>query len=59
MQTKCSYEHLLDLTLVKLDHPKMAKICLHWKRDSIFKLVYLQEFLSDLSGWAVKIQVYE
>ena len=24
-----------------------------------FELVYLQEILSDFSGWGVKIQVYE
>ena len=33
----------------------MAEICLHSNRDSIFKLVYLQKFLSDMSGWGVKI----
>ena len=37
----------------------MAKICLSWKRDSIFKLAYLQEFVSDLSDRGVKIQVYK
>ena len=37
----------------------MAKICLCWKWDSIFKLICLQEFLSDLSGWGVKIFVYK
>ena len=37
----------------------MTKTSISWKWDSIFKLVYLQEFLSDLSGWGVKIWVYE
>ena len=48
-------EHMLFLSPVKTDHPITAKICLHWKRDSIFKLVYLEEFSSDLSGCGVKI----
>ena len=29
------------------------------KTRLVFKLVYLQEFLSDLSGWDAKIQVYK
>ena len=45
----------LHLTSVKTDHPQIAKICLSKKRDFIFKSVYLQEFLSDLTGWGVKI----
>ena len=34
----------------------MAKICRHWKRDSIFKLLDLQQFLSNLSA---EIEFYE
>ena len=47
-------EHKLHLTALKIDHPEMTKFCLSWKRDSIFKLVYINEFLSDLSGWDVR-----
>ena len=32
-------ERTLHLTAPKIDHPKMAKICLPSKRDSIFKLL--------------------
>ena len=35
-------EYTPHLTSVKIDHPKILKICLSWKRDSIFKLAYLQ-----------------
>ena len=47
-------EHTLNLTSVKIDHPKMASICISWKRDFIFKLQYLQELLLDLSDWGLK-----
>ena len=33
----------------EIDHPVPPKFCLSWKRDFNFKLVYFQEFLSDLS----------
>ena len=36
---------------LSLDQLKLAKICLPWKRGSIFKLVCLQQLLSDLSQW--------
>ena len=38
------------LSSCEIDHPNFPKLCLSWKRDFNFKLVYLQEFLSDLSG---------
>ena len=49
----------LHLTSVKIDTPKMTEVCLFWKWNSIFKLAYLQTFLSDLSDWGVEIQVDE
>ena len=39
----------------EIDRLKCPKFYLSWKRDFIFKFVYLQEFLSDLKGWDVKI----
>ena len=41
-------KHTFHLTDEKIDHPKMARICLSSKRDSIFELVYLQQFSSEL-----------
>ena len=38
------------LSSCEIDYPHFLKFCLSWKRDFNFKLVYLQEFLSDLSG---------
>ena len=43
------------LSFYKIDHPKFLKFCISWKRDFTFKLVYLQEFLLDLSGWGGKV----
>ena len=37
------------LSFCKIDHPKFVEFCISWRRDSIFRLVYLQEFLMDLS----------
>ena len=42
------------LSFYEIDHSKFTKFWFSWKRDFIFKLVYLQEFLSDLSDWVSK-----
>ena len=52
----CIDEYTLNLTSVKIDHPKKREsLSLTCKRDSVFKLVCLQEFLSDLSVRGVKV----
>ena len=41
------YEQLS--VFLRNDRPKLPKFCLTWKRHFIFKLLYLQEFLSNLN----------
>ena len=42
-----------QLSFLQIWSPKISQYCMTWKGD--FILVYLQEFLLDLSGWDVKI----
>ena len=58
--TQCSKMSIPSyLFFCKIDYPQLPKLCVSWRPDFIFNLVYLQEYLSDLSGRNVKLQVHE